>query len=215
MGARLEALTAAAKQFRSYEEFHYAKKTEEGNNKALTNGLMAEQMERALSTNGDFSIGSDVWPGLSKLVEEDGELTQVLGKILGAGGAIHHWDGSNLAQRAEEEIADVLAAIDYFVEKNKVLRVHVIQNRRNDKLKLFRSWHDDTPPLPGDPTEELVDFGGARIDRLQLWEGSTMVKAIWTDGYENSLDLRNYPAEDEPMIRRRLESLRSQGQVTS
>jgi hypothetical protein len=33
-----------------------------------------------------FAIGSDAWPGTSKLLEEQGELVQVLGKLMATGG---------------------------------------------------------------------------------------------------------------------------------
>ena len=36
----------------------------------------------AQPTAGPYSIGSDVWPGLSKLAEESGEVVQVIGKIV-------------------------------------------------------------------------------------------------------------------------------------
>ena len=40
-----------------------------------------------------FAIGDKKWPGISKLVEEAGEVTQVAGKLMGSGGDILHWDG--------------------------------------------------------------------------------------------------------------------------
>jgi len=36
--------------------------------------------------SGDFSIGSAVWPGVSKVIEEMGELQQVLGKLIAVAG---------------------------------------------------------------------------------------------------------------------------------
>lgn len=51
-----------------------------------------------------YSIGSSHLPGLSKLTEECGELTQVLGKVLGMGSAGDHWDGTNLRKRLIEEM---------------------------------------------------------------------------------------------------------------
>lgn len=38
--------------------------------------------------DGSFSLGSRTWPGLSKLVEECGEVLQIAGKIMGTGGAV-------------------------------------------------------------------------------------------------------------------------------
>lgn len=47
-----------------------------------------------MTGNGDFSLGSKVWPGTSKLLEEMGELQQVLGKLIAVAGSTEHWDGA-------------------------------------------------------------------------------------------------------------------------
>lgn len=89
---------------------------------------------------GPFSIGSTIWPGLSKLIEEAGEVVQVAGKLLGTGGAFDHWDGTNLKVRLEEEMADVIAAC-YFVQEACGLDVEFIRERVIKKLIRFREWH--------------------------------------------------------------------------
>lgn len=91
---------------------------------------------------GDFSIGSQVWPGASKLIEEMGELQQVLGKLLGTAGEVKHWDGTNLRLRLVEEMADVRAAIVFFQAKNLTERDIMDMDRRyKHKLELFDEWH--------------------------------------------------------------------------
>lgn len=97
------------------------------------------------SRPSDYSIGSDNLPGLGKLVEECGELTQVAGKILGLGHAGAHWDGTVLADKLIEEIGDVAAAIDFFVQENLSddERLEVL-NRREAKIELFERWHHGT-----------------------------------------------------------------------
>ena len=97
--------------------------------------------------SGDYSIGSKHWPGLSKLVEETGELQQVLGKILGTGGSLHHWDGE-LGPRLTEEIGDCLAAVAFFIWANS-LDIEAIQNRAEVKKEVFKKWHKDGDPEPG------------------------------------------------------------------
>jgi NTP pyrophosphatase (non-canonical NTP hydrolase) len=67
---------------------------------------------------GPYSIGSDLWPGLSRLVEELGELSQVAGKLIGNGGETAHYDGTDLRARLAEEIADVLAAMSFVADSN-------------------------------------------------------------------------------------------------
>jgi NTP pyrophosphatase (non-canonical NTP hydrolase) len=96
--------------------------------------------------SGDYSIGSTHWPGLSKLVEEMGELQQVLGKILGTGGSLHHWDGE-LGPRVTEEIGDVLAAIAFFIWAND-LDLEGIKARSELKKENFKRWHADGDLAP-------------------------------------------------------------------
>lgn len=87
-----------------------------------------------------FAIGSKLWAGLSKLIEEAGEVTQVCGKLLATGGNPEHWDGSNLRLRLEEEIADLTAACD-FVRQVNGLDQERIASRVQEKLALFKKWH--------------------------------------------------------------------------
>lgn len=87
-----------------------------------------------------FAIGDKEWPGISKLVEECGEALQVCGKLMGTGGEEKHWDGSNLHQRLEDELADLQAAIMF------VREVNCLDSDRHDqrvakKLARFRAWH--------------------------------------------------------------------------
>lgn len=97
---------------------------------------------------GDYSIGSRNWPGLAKLTEEAGEVIQVAGKIIAANGETEHWDMtgtdvSMLAERLEDELADVTAAIVFLTEHNPLLDTGRINTRANEKLALFRQWHAD------------------------------------------------------------------------
>jgi len=96
----------------------------------------------------DFSIGGKVWPGISKLTEEAAEVGQVCGKLIGSRGVVHHWDGSNLKVRLEEEIADVVAAAKFVVDKNG-LDEAAITERIEKKLKMFEDWHASDQALAG------------------------------------------------------------------
>lgn len=95
---------------------------------------------------GEFSIGQDVWPGTSKLVEEMGELQQVLGKLIGNRGEEIHFDGTNLRARLIKEIADVAAALRFFQEANLTASERsFVGERYLRKLALFEAWQrDDT-----------------------------------------------------------------------
>lgn len=91
--------------------------------------------------DGSFAIGSDVWPGVSKLIEEMGELAQVLGKLLGTSGSTDHWDGTDLLERLYNELADVQAAL-WFVMIANDLNPDRIAIRSASKLRKFTEWHE-------------------------------------------------------------------------
>lgn len=87
-----------------------------------------------------FAIGDKEWAGLSKLVEECGEVQQVLGKLIGSRGDVNHYDGSNLRDRLEEELADLLAAIMFFTMANGLGASGNIGERAKQKYELFVQW---------------------------------------------------------------------------
>lgn len=89
-----------------------------------------------------YAIGSDFLPGLSKLIEETGELGQVAGKVIGLGHMGDHWDGTNLEDRLVEEAADVQAAILFFCRHSN-LDHQAILTRTAKKLALFERWHSN------------------------------------------------------------------------
>ena len=80
--------------------------------------------------------------GLTKLQEECGELIQVCAKKSTYINAEIHPDGSNMKDRLEEEIADVLASCDLVLELHG-LDAMKIANRRLSKLQIFKKWHED------------------------------------------------------------------------
>ena len=102
--------------------------------------------------SGDFSIGSKVWPGTSKLIEETGELQQELGrlqqslgKLIASHGDTDHWSG-DLRAKLVEEIADVRAAIWFFTDKNMTVRERdAIDKRCAEKIRLFEKWQAEQP----------------------------------------------------------------------
>lgn len=78
--------------------------------------------------------------GFFKLQEEMGELNQVLGKIGAFPDTEDHPDGGPpLTDRAEDELADVMAACRYFAERND-LNLGKISDRSKEKLAKFRHW---------------------------------------------------------------------------
>lgn len=91
------------------------------------------------------------WRGIAKAIEEMGELSAVLGKLMAYPKGDHpdmhpHVDGRKvgappLRNRLKEEVADVLAAIDYisrreFTESER----GYIANRVEFKSKRYNEW---------------------------------------------------------------------------
>lgn len=97
-------------------------------------------------SNGPYSIGGAPWPGLSKLVEEAGEVLQVAGKLIGTGGAENHWDGTNLRDRMHEEIGDLLAACQFVSDHNGLDATRIFA-RMQEKLALYEKWHREPVPV--------------------------------------------------------------------
>jgi NTP pyrophosphatase (non-canonical NTP hydrolase) len=124
--------------------------------------------------HGDFSLGSSIWPGVSKLVEECGEVVQVAGKIMGTGGERRHWDGSDLKARLEEELGDLAAAM-WFVERNCGLSEDAITERMKKKLDTFEGWRatgdpapDPFPPLRPCAYEQCLDCNPGYVERPNM-----------------------------------------------
>lgn len=97
---------------------------------------------------GPYSIGSDHCPGLSKLNEEAAEVIQVIGKAMGVGGLIEHWEGTHLRERLEDELGDLQAAISFVTSHNSLDRERIYK-RVVAKLLQFEEWHKagDPPPV--------------------------------------------------------------------
>lgn len=80
--------------------------------------------------------------GLTKLIEECGELVQICAKKLAYYDTDDHPDGNgSMEARISEEIADVLAAMAFVCDKFR-LDDEMITNRVKDKLELFQQWDD-------------------------------------------------------------------------
>jgi len=123
--------------------------------------------------SGDFSIGSRVWPGTSKLIEEMGELQQVLGKLIAIGGATDHWSG-DLRKMLVEELGDAMAAIRFFVAQNLTAEEGTFVAIRSDnKLIRFTEWQlDPKPPpavKPAAPKPVVLDSERGSTHALPAW----------------------------------------------
>jgi len=97
--------------------------------------------------SGDFAFGSAVWPGISKVVEECAEVIQVAGKLMQRGGRTDHWSG-DLLKMMIEELGDCQAAIDMLIELNDRVDAAAVEERRRDKRRTFRRWHQENMGNP-------------------------------------------------------------------
>lgn len=99
-----------------------------------------------------FAIGDQEWPGISKLVEEMGELTQVCGKLMGSRGKTNHWSG-DLREKLVEELGDVAAALVFVISENlSDEETAAVDKQAGRKVALFDEWQKTDPPLPEEVT---------------------------------------------------------------
>lgn len=97
--------------------------------------------------------------GVPKLIEECGELQQVLGKLLAWWELDEpHWDGSILRFRLIEEIGDVSAAMVFVVEQLG-LDDDAVTERMHAKLALFETWQGQL-----DNNDHGIDAAAGRVE---------------------------------------------------
>lgn len=85
------------------------------------------------------------WHGLRKVVEECCELGVELMKLATFPDGKHPARRKSLVLSTEEEISDVLASVDYFIDRNKLDRAK-IEKRAKTKYKKFSKWWGDPKP---------------------------------------------------------------------
>lgn len=107
-----------------------------------------------------FFIGAQKWSGVSKLMEECGEVLQACGKLIATRGEVKHWDGGPpLDERLIDEMADLFAAIKFVVHHNfdnapgdrtwpglSPMRQR-FSDRVKEKMERFDRWHADEGKL--------------------------------------------------------------------
>jgi len=80
------------------------------------------------------------WKGLRKLAEEAGELVVELMKLDAFPTGNHPGRKRNVKLSVEDEIADVLAAAEYFIDRHKLDRTR-IEKRKYVKYRKFVGWY--------------------------------------------------------------------------
>lgn len=85
-------------------------------------------------------MDTEAWTGIFKVIEECGELQQVLGKLCVYPSG-QHPDGENWRANLVLELADVLAAMSYFMVQNLTPEeINAISNRKDQKYLKFKQW---------------------------------------------------------------------------
>ncbi len=82
--------------------------------------------------------------GLTKLIEECGELVQIAAKCQAFPDVDIHPDGLPLISRLEEEIGDVLAAASFVIQSHNLNTVKICR-RRDLKECQYNKWHQLPP----------------------------------------------------------------------
>lgn len=92
-----------------------------------------------------YGIGSDTWPGLSRLAADAAQVVRVAVAIIGTGNDTQH-DAAVQRESLQEELGDLRAAIDYVIGKN-ALDWAAVNSRRDRKRSLYeRGIDEDQPP---------------------------------------------------------------------
>lgn len=109
--------------------------------------------------------------GLLKLLEEIGELTQIVAKKLQFPHTDIHPDGKgSMRRRIEDEIADTAAASQYVIENMK-LDENYIRQRAERKLRSFYEEYTqgDDPVTVKVPPNEAPAATGEQLTTVGFW----------------------------------------------
>jgi hypothetical protein len=91
-----------------------------------------------------FTFGSEIWPGVAKLIEEAGEVLQICGKLMSTNGEDNYWEDRNIHADFQDELADLQAALSWVIEENQdKLDLDYMTERLDLKQELFDKWHAD------------------------------------------------------------------------
>jgi hypothetical protein len=92
-----------------------------------------------------YSIGSDTWPGLSRLAADAAQVVRVAWTIMGNCGDTQpdaEAETAGLRESLQEELGDLRAAIDYVIGKN-ALDWDAVNRRRDRKRSLYERGADE------------------------------------------------------------------------
>lgn len=102
--------------------------------------------------------------GLLKLLEELGELSQIASKAAIIHPKTKYYDGRDIKARLVEEMGDVLATLEYVVEKMHLSEVS-IRKRAARKLKMYKMWEEQNKCKACNGTGWMEDGNQCRVCR--------------------------------------------------
>lgn len=85
------------------------------------------------------SFVTEKWIGIYKLIEEMGEVQQLLGKLGPFPTGSHPDNAGDLIKRLEDELGDLQAATDYLINNNPFDKVRIAK-RWAEKYEQFEDW---------------------------------------------------------------------------
>lgn len=95
--------------------------------------------EDAAAPPSPAQSGVEQWRGIAKLIEEQGEVLQLLGKLIAYPVGEHPDGQGNLKDRLHDELADLQAAAEYFIQENNFNEIR-IGVRSYSKFRQFKKW---------------------------------------------------------------------------
>ena len=100
-----------------------------------------------------YGIGSDTWPGLSRLAADAAQVVRVACTIIGTGNDTHQ-DAAVQRESLQEQLGDLRAAIDYVIGKNALDWTAVNRRRDRKRTQYERGIDEGQPPSPGQDAGE-------------------------------------------------------------
>lgn len=158
-----------------------------------------------------YSFNGPLLPGIAKIVEEAGEVTQVFGKLLMTGGEQINFDGTDLLTELLKETADLAATLDFFqnyavANMDQETYAAWLQRRRS-KLDKFISYRTEEKARTGawDYLMFQMTLEDEGFFEFQTFsEGSSHRKTITHQGREREIVVQIYHRQKPHTIGHRI-----------
>ena len=102
-----------------------------------------------------YGIGSDTWPGLSRLAADAEQVARAAAAIISTGNDTAQ-DAAVQRENLQEQLGDLRAAIDYVIGKNALDWAAVNKRRDRKRSRYERGIDEDQPPPPGQRDDDAA-----------------------------------------------------------